>query len=85
MSWLKIAVVIGGIAFVVQLLRASSAINRNPYQRLKIHEDVGVKFPSGMPFHERHRLLDWRGLSPRSWVRFAVVLLLFLLAVFAMR
>jgi hypothetical protein len=85
MTWTEIAIVIGGIAFVALLLRASSIINQNPYQRLQIHEDIGVKLPPDMTMEQKHRLLDWRGLAPRSWARFLVVLLLFLVSVLLLR
>jgi hypothetical protein len=86
MSLTDIVIVIGGIVFAVLLLNASSIINRNPYQRLKIHEDIGVKFPPAMPFEQKQRLLDWWGLAPRGLRRPLVwigVLLLFLVSVFS--
>lgn len=67
--------------FVVALLRANNLLARNPYLKVKAHEDLAGPFPQGMPFPEKLRPVGWRGISSntpsRIWVLLVVVIALF--------
>ncbi|MCL4759839.1 MAG: hypothetical protein KJZ96_16000 [Rhodocyclaceae bacterium] len=74
MAWTDIAFLILGVAFIAILLRAASIIRRNPDERLRGLEDMGVRFPPTMPYERRHQLLDWFGIAPRHvWRPLAVL------------
>ncbi|WP_459950958.1 hypothetical protein [Denitratisoma sp. agr-D3] len=51
------------VLFVVLLLRANTDIGRNPYQKIKMHEDLFGPFPPSMSDSEKLRLINWRGIS----------------------
>jgi hypothetical protein len=66
MSWGNVAMVVGAAVFIVMLLRAGRAISENPYNRLRLHEEMGEKLPKKLSFEEKQLLLDRRGISRRS-------------------
>ena len=77
MDWTDIAIVLVGIAFVGWLLHAANVIGRNPYLRVKAHEELlGQRLPSRLSMEEKQALLDRRGLAPRSAGRIVLYILI---------
>ena len=67
MEWLRIATAIALVLAIGWLLHAGNVIGRNPYLRVKVHEDlIGAKLPTEMSFEDKQRLLDRRGVSKRG-------------------
>ena len=67
MEWWRIAVAVVLALVIAWLLHVAGVIGRNPYLRLKMHEDMmGAKFPHTLSLEEKQRLLDLRGVSKRS-------------------
>lgn len=70
MSWIDVAVVVGGAVFIAVLLRAGHVISQNPHTRLKLFEElIGGRLPDSLTFEEKQLLLDRRGISRRNTIR----------------
>lgn len=69
MAWYKILVVCVAVVGILVLLKASYDIGRNPYLRVRTHEDLGMKFDNATSFAEKKRRLDLYGIYPRGVAR----------------
>mgnify|MGYP001567641954 CR=1 FL=1 len=81
MSIAGLIIVAALVVFVALLRRAAHVIGRNPYQQIKIHEDIAGRFPDNMSMTEKLHLIDFFGLSPsnpgRIWGLVLAVVALF--------
>lgn len=69
MAWYEILAVCVAVVGILVLLKASHDIGRNPYLRVRTHEDFGMKFDSATSFAEKQRRLDLYGIYPRGVAR----------------
>jgi hypothetical protein len=81
MSLLDVATVAALAVFLVLLIRAAYLLRHNPYQRVKEQERLSGPFPPDMPFTEKLRLINWKGMSPenpaRIWTLVSIVGIVF--------
>jgi hypothetical protein len=75
MEWWRIALALGLVLLIAWLSHAGNVLGRNPYLRIKMHEDLaGGKLPQDMSFEEKQTLLDRGGLSGRGVWRTAMLI-----------
>lgn len=73
MSVLDVVTVVVFGVLIALLVRAAYVLGRNPHQQIREHERLaGNRFPAHVPFHERVRRINIRGMSPtdphRVWI-----------------
>jgi hypothetical protein len=77
MSLLDVATVAALGVFLVLLMRAAYLLRDNPYRRVKEQERWSGPFPPHVPFIERLRFINWRGISSdnpaRIWTLVVIV------------
>jgi len=67
MEWWRIVVAAALVLVIAWLLHVAGVIGRNPYLRLKMHEDMmGNRLPHTLSLEEKQRLLDIRGIAKRG-------------------
>jgi hypothetical protein len=81
MEWWRLAIAVILVLAIAWLLHAANVIGRNPYLRVKMHEDLISKFPPEMSLEDKQRLLDLRGVAKRNGKQTALYIAILMLGV----